>query len=139
MKKIILLTIVVVSTVTIICSCAGTPMHIATMSPESLQSVNTYKLANAYAKSRSERVRDELIRRNVITSDEWTYIDHKKIRLEMSEVALICSWGKPGLYGRINKSVGSYGVHRQYVYRKCSSCSTTYVYVKNGKVTSWQR
>lgn len=40
------------------------------------------------------------------------------------------SWGSPD---DINKSVGSWGTHEQWVYD-----SGTYVYFENGKLTSWQ-
>jgi hypothetical protein len=42
-------------------------------------------------------------------------------------------WGKP--YD-INKSVGSWGVHEQWIYGKLSK--RTYFYFKNDKLTSWQ-
>jgi hypothetical protein len=57
-------------------------------------------------------------------------IADKKIKLGMSEQALLCSWGEPP--GGVHSSVGSWGVRKQYVY------AGTYVYVENGKVTSWQ-
>ena len=51
--------------------------------------------------------------------------------LDMPEKMLIMSWGKPI---SINENVGSWGVHKQYVYGDFGP----YVYVENGKVTSWQ-
>lgn len=51
-----------------------------------------------------------------------------EIFIGMSEDALIESWGHPK---RINETVGRWGVHKQYVYW------SKYVYVENGKITSW--
>ena len=42
------------------------------------------------------------------------------------------SWGAPS---DVNRSVGSWGVHEQWVF---GSSSATYVYLENGIVTSWQ-
>lgn len=54
-----------------------------------------------------------------------------KVYLGMKRGALIESWGKPD---KINTSVGQWGRHEQFVYGLGQ-----YVYVKNGKVTSWQQ
>jgi len=61
----------------------------------------------------------------------WQLIRQSKIKLGMTRDMLLLSWGEPT---EINKSVGSWGIHEQFVYRDCNS----YVYVENGKITSWQ-
>jgi hypothetical protein len=48
----------------------------------------------------------------------------------MTRAQLLLSWGDPN---RINRSVGSWGTHEQWVYGLSS-----YVYVEQGKVTSYQ-
>lgn len=58
-------------------------------------------------------------------------VQNGEIMLGMPEKMLIMSWGKPI---SINENVGSWGVHKQYVYGDFGP----YVYVENGKVTSWQ-
>ena len=57
-----------------------------------------------------------------------------KIYIGMKEEHLLASWGKPR---DINKSVGSWGVHKQYVYGYDVS-SFQYVYVEDGEIVSWQ-
>jgi len=52
-----------------------------------------------------------------------------QIFMGMPEEAMLVSWGKPE---SVNESVFSFGVHKQYVY------GTTYVYVENGFIRSWQ-
>ena len=52
-----------------------------------------------------------------------------KIWLGMTKEMVIDSWGQPR---DINKSVGSWGVHEQWVYYN------SYLYFRNGKLTSWQ-
>ena len=59
-------------------------------------------------------------------------IKHQLVR-GMSESALIESWGSPL---RINSSVDSWGVHKQYIY--WNPYLNDYVYVENGFVESWQ-
>jgi hypothetical protein len=53
----------------------------------------------------------------------------KKIWLGMTSAMALESWGKPS---DINRSVGSWGVHEQWVYRD------TYLYFEDGVLTSWQ-
>lgn len=59
----------------------------------------------------------------------WDAIKNCKIYIGMTQEMLLMSWGKPE---DINKSVGSWGVHEQWVY------GNTYVYLENGIITSWQ-
>lgn len=53
----------------------------------------------------------------------------KKIWLGMSKEMAIESWGQPD---DINRTVGSWGVHEQWIY------VDEYLYFENGKLTSWQ-
>ena len=80
----------------------------------------------------------ELKERNEFTSEEWSFIDQQKIYIGMREVALVCAWGHPGLFGSVSESVSDEVVHKQWVYRACPGCKALYVYTENGKVTSWQ-
>jgi len=61
---------------------------------------------------------------------EWDLIENEKIRVGMSKCGLLASWGKPG---RINRS--SHGP-AQWVYG--GSGNRSYVYVRGGKIKSWQ-
>lgn len=79
------------------------------------------KVVSAYNK--------ELKRRKLTLNN--TLINKQSIKLGVSECQLYASWGFPNDQ---NKSVGSWGVHIQHVYKR----SETYVYTENGKVTSWQ-
>jgi hypothetical protein len=54
---------------------------------------------------------------------------NKKIWLGMTDDMARLSWGKPS---DINRSVGSWGVHEQWIY------GNTYLYFENGILTSWQ-
>ena len=57
-------------------------------------------------------------------------IKQRKIRIGMTEQQLLLSWGKPD---KVNSTVGAYGVHEQWVYGQ-----SQYVYMKNGKLDSFQ-
>jgi hypothetical protein len=72
----------------------------------------------------------ELSRRRAFAPRELELIAARQVSIGMSEGALLCSWGPPE---RANRSVGSWGVHIQYVYP-----GRKYIYTQNGKVTSWQ-
>lgn len=52
-----------------------------------------------------------------------------KVTLGMTADMVRASWGEPR---DINRSVGSWGVHEQWVYY------STYMYFENGILTSWQ-
>jgi len=54
-----------------------------------------------------------------------------QVFLGMSTAEAMASWGIPA---DINRTVGSWGVHEQWVY----SHRNAYLYFKNGKLTSWQ-
>jgi len=58
-----------------------------------------------------------------------------KIYMGMKEEHLVVSWGEPRT---ITASVGSWGVHKQYVYGSFEYGTSQYVYVENGVVVSWQ-
>ena len=137
-EKTMLRKLSIMSLIIFLGGCAGSPASIGMKSPEELRAENSYNLCNAYAFSKSEKAKAELKRRNAIPDDEWPVIEQKKIRMGMSELGLVCSWGNPSLYGTINKSVTRYGERKQWVYRSCSSCKGQYVYTENGKVTSLQ-
>ena len=53
----------------------------------------------------------------------------KKIWIGMTSAMALESWGKPT---DINRSVGSWGIHEQWVY------GDTYLYFEDGVLTSWQ-
>jgi len=69
------------------------------------------------------------IRKYHLPSDIENLIIEKRIRIGMTKQQVILSWGKPE---RINRSVGSWGIHEQWIYGR------TYVYFENGILTAWQ-
>lgn len=56
------------------------------------------------------------------------------VRIGMTKEQVIYSWGRPD---DINRSVGSWGVHEQWIYRR-GDFEAQYLYFENGKLTSWQ-
>jgi len=116
-------------------SCTGSPIHVSTMSPDELAQTPTYTLCHAYYVLGNEKVKKQLEERKTISDNDWILIESKKVGVGMSEDALVCSWGRPS---RINSSGSSRGVSKQYVYRRCQTCRAQYVYVRAGKVVSWQ-
>jgi hypothetical protein len=113
-------------------SCAGPPHEMTTAQ---LETVSDWQLERALrsVSTCNQLIIDEADRRGLYLSHELSLIKNRKVQVGMSEKALLTSWGKPN---KINKSVGSHGINKQYIYRDYSQ--TKYVYVENGEVASWQ-
>lgn len=62
------------------------------------------------------------------------YILTKKVCVGMTKSQVLASWGAPS---QINRTVGSWGNHEQWVYRR-GSYTNQYLYFENGKLTSYQ-
>ena len=118
--------------------CAGSPGRVLLTQSDKLQAVSTLDLCKSYFLRPAAKLKLELKERNEFTSEEWSFIDQQKIYIGMREVALVCAWGHPGLFGSVSESVSDEVVHKQWVYRACPGCKALYVYTENGKVTSWQ-
>lgn len=67
-----------------------------------------------------------------ITEEEMDMIRAEQIGIGMSIPALIASWGKAN---KENKSTSASGTRIQHIYTR----KGTYVYTRNGLVTSWQQ
>ena len=95
-------------------------------------------LCAAYHDGHPPTVRAELERRGAIAAADWPDVEARTIRVGMSQCALLASWGIPGLWGNVNRSVTAAGTETQWVYRDCDACEATYVYTERGVVTGWQ-
>ena len=127
--------ITTVALVAIVTGCAAhSPARIGSANAEQLSQIPSEKLCLTYELYQTPNAKAELVRRNAIPEADWPVIDAKKVRIGMSELGLVCSWG----YAKVNSTVNQNGTRNQYVYRKCRDCKATYVYTRNGKVTSWQ-
>jgi hypothetical protein len=70
------------------------------------------------------------------TAAQCSLVAAGEIVLGMTKELVRFSWGEPT---DVNRSVGSWGVHEQWVYRfSTSPYSATYMYFENGILTSWQ-
>ena len=87
-------------------------------------------LCSRFGRYRAAEDRAEIRKRKIISQSEWPLIEAHKIRVGMSEVALLCSFGAPEV---VHRTVTSALVQKQYVYG-----DGLYVYVENGLVTSFQ-
>lgn len=122
----------------LITGCAGSPMRISSMSQAELKTQPSNQLCNAYYHFKAAPVKAELKRRGEITDADWKLIEQGKIQVGMSKIALACSWGFPGIQGKVNTYAGPYGTMKQIVYRACFECPPTFVYIDETKVTGWQ-
>jgi hypothetical protein len=122
----------------LLASCAGNVRSVDVMNAKELQAQNSILLCNEYASSQSDKARSELTRRNLIETNEWDLIEQKTFRVGMSELALMCSLGRPGRYGDMNQTVTASGTGREWVYRSCSACPATYIYAENQVITGFK-
>lgn len=79
----------------------------------------------------------EIKRPQPLTPDEQRILKavaSGKVTRGMTAAQLRSSWGSPT---KINKSVGSYGSHEQWIYDR-GNFRSQYVYLENGVVTSFQ-
>jgi hypothetical protein len=96
------------------------------------------KAKEAERKAREEveaqRKREKMEREAAIKRQPFNIqqdIKERKIRLGMTREQVILSWGKPN---NIHRTVGSWGVHEQWIYEKQGK----YLYFENDILTSWQ-
>jgi hypothetical protein len=75
-------------------------------------------------------IKTELNRRDAVSDEDWPLIDNSKVRIGMSECALLAAWGQPTV---INHTMTAAGESSQYVYSV-----SRYAYVANGSVTTLQ-
>ena len=108
------------------------------MSDEEIANVDTRQLCGFHGwPGAKKRIRRELMRRGVFNADEWRIIDKKRIAIGASDLLLLASWGYPD---DMNASVTARNVSKQWVYGSHTSASreVTYVYTRNGKISSMQ-
>lgn len=65
----------------------------------------------------------------ILNQDQQKTIKNRRIQLGMTPCMAIAAWGRPD---DINRSVGSFGVHEQWVY------PANYLYFRDGVLTSFQ-
>jgi hypothetical protein len=83
-----------------------------------------------YEKNRDEKNKGLISKYGEATAQK---ILNGKIWIGMTDQMARESWGAPS---DINRSVGGWGVHEQWVYERYSD--NTYLYFENGKLSSWQ-
>lgn len=74
-----------------------------------------------------QRAADERIA--VLKFEQQSDIRTRQIRIGITPCLALASWGRPE---RVNRSVGSFGVHEQWVY------PSAYLYFEDQVLTSWQ-
>lgn len=99
------------------------------MSPEELALEPSSNLCVAYNFRASPILKEELDRRGEFTEAEWEVIETIGLEEGMSELAVVCSLGKP-LGVRTNDQ------NTTWQYANCGLAQ--YVYFENGIVSSWQ-
>ena len=142
MKNVLLLLLLIA----LLYGCAGSPARISLDSPDALKKRTIQELCAAYGKIKSEKLLYEIKSRRAGFSDtappffsdrELRAITSRVVYVGMREIALVCSLGWPTGYDGSGINRSSHGPD-QWVYRSCSGCKATYVYVRGGKVIAWQ-
>lgn len=96
----------------------------------SIPTMNTDQLCREYRLYKTPEAQVRLRDSKEFPPADMYAINDAKVYIGISEKAMFCVMGPPD---DANRSVGSWGVHVQYVYR-----GRVYIYTQNGKVTSWQ-
>jgi hypothetical protein len=88
------------------------------------------ELCGEYYDNHYRAAREELRRRKALTAEEWQLVERGQIRIGVSELALVCSFGR----APANRTVTAAGARKQYVYGD----GETLVYVEDGRVVAFQ-
>lgn len=120
--------------------CSGTVGSVAMMDSEELKTVNDLGICQTYGSpfANTAKFKAEIDRRHLLTDDEWRLVDAHQIRIGMSICGLLASWGSPGMYGAINRTVIGNSENIQWVYRRGEYDPARYVYTENGHITAFQ-
>lgn len=116
--------------------CAATQKNLTLESNDEVCKSYGIYAKSPFFSSLASTYRDEINARKLIPDSEWELARANKITIGMSTCALYASWGKPD---KENRSVSSGSVHTQHIFnRGYKYIKPTYVYTRNGTVTSWQ-
>jgi hypothetical protein len=119
----------------LLAACAIPQQNVAAMDSLEVCRMHGIYAGTAFIDSAAQ-MRDEILRRKLLSDEEWGLVQSKNIRVGMSQCAMYASWGRPE---RENRTVGSFGSSIQHVYGRYSRYSRpTYVYTRNGVVNSFQ-
>lgn len=117
----------------LLAACAAPPSG-----PESFAGMTDATLCNNWVTAArsgmtafAEPAWEELSRRRALTARDVEDVTAGVVRVGMSEAAAICAWGP---MDRANRAGGAYGEMSQLV-----MASGSYVYTRDGRVTSWQQ
>jgi len=112
-----------------------TAHRVSRMESRELRETDTEVLLRAYKwhPEAREAIKVELARRNIIDFSSWSPIERHKIHIGMTKEAVRLSWGDPS---RINRTVGRWGIHEQWVYGRYPHAE--YLYFENNQLVGWQ-
>jgi hypothetical protein len=111
--------------------------------PAELRAKDTTDLCSAYASfgsyaDRQNAIQAEITRRGLIDLADWDMVRQHRVRIGMTECALLASWGYPI---DSHRTVTQGGDETQLVFGACNwgNCSPSrYGYVQNGRVVAIQ-
>ena len=101
---------------------------------ESTSSAQNLNISSGRMSAQDEEAAQERLAKIKRDNANFDAMIDGKIRPGMTASQVQNAWGNPS---KINKSIGSYGVHEQWVYRN-NGYNAQYVYIENGVVKSLQ-
>lgn len=122
--------------------CGGSGAHVATLSPEALERVDALQLCAAYGDAQgagSGAVKGEIMRRGLLTDQEWQAAAERRIFVGMTACGLLAARGDPRPAGSIDRLGMRTGPYLQWVYRAGDGTPPLYIYTDNGRIIGWQQ
>ena len=111
--------------------CHGSPMSVSLMTTAELQEVSNEQLCAGYAFAQSEKIRHEIERRNLFSTEEWKHIETESIYIGMSKLAMLATV-KNVYFNALTTTQN--GVMEQW---KTLGEPSLYIYLLDDKVVSW--
>lgn len=117
-------------------ACATSPQVAANLPDERICQMHGSQVKAGFAAESIATLRSELQRRHLVADDEWPDVDRQRVRVGMSQCAMLAVMGTPD---RQNRTVSNNTVRVQHVFDSgYRYIKAKYVYTENGKVTAFQ-
>lgn len=129
-------TALILTTALALGGCATSPEVVGRLPNERICQMHGSQVKAGFTAESIATVRAELQRRHLVAESEWTDVDQRRVRVGMSQCAMLAVMGTPD---RQNRTVSNSTVRVQHVFDSgYRYTKAKYVYTENGVVTAFQ-